>query len=141
MAVTHIERMSALGGLKQSLVSERSPRSLRARSISLSRPELILACAAVALLLFVLFARINHDATPAVMAQVTVQQGDTLWSLAQTYGDPHEYILNRVQALMKANGLRKGVVLHEGQRLVVPVTNRSAALYYGGSYASRKIAE
>jgi LysM repeat protein len=78
---------------------------------------------------------------PPVMATVTVKQGDTLWSLAEQYGDPNQYILERVNALVQANGLERSQALRAGQTLVIPVTNRSARLYYGGQYASREIAE
>ncbi len=79
--------------------------------------------------------------TPPVMAEITVKPGDTLWAIAQTYGDPDTYILERVDAVVRANRLRRGSVLREGQRLIVPVTNRTAQLYYGGTYASREIAD
>jgi hypothetical protein len=72
-----------------------------------------------------------------VMASITVQPGDTLWSLAKQYGDPNQYILERVHTLAKANSLQRGDALHVGQTLVIPVTNRSAKLYYGGHICKR----
>lgn len=72
-----------------------------------------------------------------VIATITVQSGDTLWNLAKQYGDPDQYILARVDALAKANGLKRGDVLRVGQTLTIPVTNRSAKLYYGGKLCSR----
>ncbi len=67
-----------------------------------------------------------------VMKVIIVHNGDTLWSLASKYGDPHQYILERVDALEKANGLKQGAVLRAGLALNVPVANPSLKLYYGG---------
>lgn len=67
-----------------------------------------------------------------VMATITVQPGDTLWSLAKKYGDPNQYILVRMDLLAQANSLRRGDVLRAGQTLTIPVTNRNCKLYYGG---------
>jgi len=74
---------------------------------------------------------------PPVTATITVQPGDTLWSLAKRYGDPNQYILERVAVLAKANGLERGGALHVGQTLIIPVTNRSADLYYGSKVCKR----
>ncbi|GEM_PF-5082746 len=78
---------------------------------------------------------------PLMKVEITVGRGDTLWSIAQEYGDPDQYILERVDALAKANNLKRGAVLREGQTLVIPVTSRNAKLYCGGTYASRQIAD
>ncbi len=64
----------------------------------------------------------TEQARPLTMA-VTVQPGDTVWSLAKRYGDPNVYILDRVDAVARAN---KSVTLQRlvpGQRIYVPVTN------------------
>jgi len=110
---------------------------------ALDRAErfLLISTACVLLFVFMSLARsaVTADAPPET-AMITVQAGDTLWELAGEYGDPNQYILERVNALAKANGLKRGEVLREGQTLVIPVTNRSAKLYYGGKYASREIA-
>ena len=76
-----------------------------------------------------------------VKATITVEAGDTLWSLADKYGDPNQYILKRVNELSKVNNIQKDKVLHEGEKLVIPVGNKSARIYYGGKYASREIAD
>src|SRR5690349_1829021 len=59
---------------------------------------------------------------------ITIRQGDTLWNLADKYGDPNQYMLQRVDALKAMNHLGNGVVLHEGQTLIVPVSAKSADL-------------
>jgi LysM repeat protein len=43
----------------------------------------------------------------------TIQQGDSLWTIAHKYG-------TTVVALRKANGLKKGALLHPGQVLKIP---------------------
>lgn len=77
--------------------------------------------------------------SPVMNMEITVGRGDTLWSIAQEYGDPNEYILARVDKLVRANDLRRGEVLREGQTLVIPVTSSCAKLYCGGTYASRQV--
>jgi nucleoid-associated protein YgaU len=89
--------------------------------------ELILLLAAALILIFVAgtWARnLMVSDTPIMNVEITVQRGDTLWSVAQAYGDPDEYILERVDKLAKANSLERGAVLNVGQTLVVPMTGR-----------------
>jgi len=62
--------------------------------------------------------------SPAMTA-VSVRSGDTLWSLAAEYGDPDKYILERIDELKQANGLKGGQPLYEGQVLMVPNVQRS----------------
>jgi len=52
--------------------------------------------------------------------EITVTRGDTLWSIAQEYGDPDEYILERVHKLAAANGLSNPNQLFVGQVLYLP---------------------
>jgi LysM repeat protein len=54
---------------------------------------------------------------------MTVQPGDSLWSLAQRYGNPETYILDRVDVLAQANKMPATTSLMPGQRIVVPVSN------------------
>jgi len=54
---------------------------------------------------------------------MTVHPGDSLWSLAKRYGDPDAYMLDRVDAIARANGIGQTAPLFPGQRLVVPVSN------------------
>ena len=62
------------------------------------------------------------DTEPRAVRTITVQKGDTLWSLAQKHGDPDQYILIRVSALAEANNIGNGRLLQVGQELVVPST-------------------
>lgn len=59
-------------------------------------------------------------APPSSPVSVQVQQGDTLWAIADRYGDPDEYILHRIARLKEMNGLENGGSLREGQTLMVP---------------------
>lgn len=59
----------------------------------------------------------------AITLPVSVAPGDSLWTLARRYGDPDAYILDRVDDLARANGLRPGARLVPGQKLLVPVHN------------------
>ncbi|HEY3267483.1 MAG TPA: LysM domain-containing protein [Armatimonadota bacterium] len=54
---------------------------------------------------------------------VRVQPGDTLWSFADRFGSPDEYILRRVDRLAAYNHLPAGSRLHAGQVLRIPVEN------------------
>ena len=56
---------------------------------------------------------------------VTVQAGDTLWKLAHQYGNPHHYILERVDELAHENNLSAESVLQPGQRILIPIHNES----------------
>lgn len=98
----------------------------------------IAASAALCLLLIVvgcLWIGRHHDAAaPAMTTEITVARGDTLWDIAQRYGDPDRYILRRVSDLERANGLRRGEVLREGQRLIVPSEFSQGRLYCGGAH-------
>ncbi len=66
-----------------------------------------------------------------VMTVMTVQPGDTLWSLAQRHGSPRAYILDRVDALAQANNLPSNVRLVPGQKLMVPVANSTQVAKLG----------
>jgi hypothetical protein len=61
--------------------------------------------------------------TGTVRIPMTVQPGDSLWSLAQRYGDPKAYILDRVDVLARANQMQSTSSLMPGQRIVIPVSN------------------
>jgi hypothetical protein len=54
---------------------------------------------------------------------MTVQRGDSLWSLAKRYGDPDSYILDRVDKLAQANQIPATASLMPGQRIIIPVSN------------------
>jgi nucleoid-associated protein YgaU len=61
-------------------------------------------------------------AHPAPVILVTVAPGDTLWGLAQHYGNPDMDVVQRVQAISAANGGHNGA-LQVGQHLRIPVTH------------------
>lgn len=59
----------------------------------------------------------------ALTTRFVVKRGETLWSFARHYGNPNEYILDRVDNLAKLNGLDADTRLVPGQRLLVTVGN------------------
>ena len=63
--------------------------------------------------------------TPQKMVTITVKSGDTLWGLAKKYGDPDEYILQRVSAIVDINKLQGDQALYAGQTLKIPVADKS----------------
>jgi hypothetical protein len=70
----------------------------------------------------------NHSAMPGIVTgtlrvPMTVQRGDSFWSLAKRYGDPNAYILDRVDVLAQANKMSATASLMPGQRIVIPVSN------------------
>lgn len=117
-------------------------RSLRRRR-TVRRVKLTILAAAGCLLLLIVgiwTRNLLASDTPVMSIEITVGAGDTLWNIAREYGDPNEYILERMNKLVKANDLKRGDVLREGQTLVIPITSRCAKLYCGGTYASRQVA-
>ncbi|MHB1001596.1 MAG: LysM peptidoglycan-binding domain-containing protein [Armatimonadota bacterium] len=72
---------------------------------------------------------------------ITVQPGDTLWKLAQNYGDSNQYILGRVNEISRLNKLEEGQALSEGQTLIIPVAAHNAQLRFGDRYAAKRIAD
>ncbi|MCX6376065.1 MAG: LysM peptidoglycan-binding domain-containing protein [Armatimonadetes bacterium] len=106
----------------------------RKPSALLDSAEIILFTIALGMLMFAAgnWARGSMSERPEpVVTTITVQAGDTLWSIAREYGEPDEYILERVNTLERTNNLDNGRALREGQALVVPVS-RSAKMYRGG---------
>ena len=107
----------------------------RKPSALLDSAEIILFTIALGMLMFAAgnWARGSMSERPEpVVTTITVQAGDTLWSIAREYGDPDEYILERVSALARTNNIENGRALREGQVLVIPVSSRSAKMYRGG---------
>jgi nucleoid-associated protein YgaU len=76
----------------------------------------ILIVIAVALVLWLAFARGSNSAGP--VQHVTVRAGDTLWTLASAHysGDPRE----GVYKIQQLNHLSSCDMLAPGQRLVLP---------------------
>ena len=119
------------------LVTEMEPSPARPRArqrVRVRWEDRLLAVAAVAVLLFCLLgagnwlyraAATSYRSPLAVTASVpvTVRPGDSLWTYAQKYGAPDAYILDRVDAIARANHLASDTPLVPGQRLTVPVPN------------------
>ncbi len=59
----------------------------------------------------------------SVIISKAVKRGDTLASLAQRYGNPNTYILEREDQIARANHLTGTQPLFPGQHLQIPVTN------------------
>jgi LysM repeat protein len=51
---------------------------------------------------------------------VVVQPGDTLWQIASRYGDPNQYILDRVEAISRINHMAGDQSLVPGEKILVP---------------------
>jgi hypothetical protein len=88
-----------------------APRMLR---------RLVVAAAVLMLLLGVGFAHGVQGTAPVEYDTVTVQPGDTLWSLAERRY-PGEDVRTRVAEIERANGLGDAV-LHSGQTLRLPAS-------------------
>lgn len=122
------------------VIAHRSRRT----QFTTDRVEAVLFLAAICIVLFVIGLWLRNTltmGTPPVMTTITVRSGDTLWGLAARYGDPDQYILERVHTLAKVNRLEENKMLREGQTLLVPVAERSARSPFGGRYASTRIGE
>ena len=91
----------------------------------IDRAEMLILIVSVCALLLVCGLTMAVDRPSPTMTAISVRSGDTLWSLAAEYGDPNTYILQRVDDLRQANGLKAGQPLHEGQVLMVPNVQRS----------------
>lgn len=124
---------SSIGGRGAEACVKRTPRAprakrhgLRAPRLTRDRMEAALLFALLALLLVYLGASLGQcllrRADPPVI-NVRVKEGDTLWSLAERYGEPNEYILRRVDGLATRNGLTPGAHLLVGAVLEIPVEN------------------
>ncbi len=100
-------------------------RIRRARRIRLVRRMTLVAVAALLFLLTATMALARRNGSKQIPAHVslTVQSGDTLWKLAHRYGDPRQYILERVDDLANENNLQADSVLQPGQRILIPVRN------------------
>lgn len=88
--------------------------------------ESVLTFTIVALLFVYLGAtlgsRLLRNGEPPVVT-VTVQKGDTLWTLSEKYGHPDDYILKRVDKLARLNEIQVGESLRVGDVIQVPVEN------------------
>jgi nucleoid-associated protein YgaU len=95
---------------------------------------LLTASASAALIFFAansgasLFHSIQQNYTSQTLPQTViiskaVKRGDTLTSLAQRYGNPNTYILEREDQIARANQLTGTTPLLPGQHLQIPVTN------------------
>lgn len=52
---------------------------------------------------------------------VTVQEGDTLWALAKTYGPQHSDVRKVIYDICQINNL-ESCTIYEGQTITVPVS-------------------
>ena len=81
--------------------------------------------------MFLLFAATNYVKTAvaqraegepaAVVAHLTVGQGDTLWQIAEKYGSPRQSIQETVCRLREANNMKEGQALQPGDHPVSPI--------------------
>ena len=110
------------------------PRVRTSRSASRRWESLLFGVAAAAVLLFFLasFAQslfrtaassYQSPLTSVAVLPVTVHPGNTLWTYAQKYEFSNVYILDRVDAIARANHLAPDAALVPGQHLLIPVTD------------------
>ena len=92
----------------------------RIPSRPIDRAEMVVLIVSVCALLLVGALTMAVDRPSPTLSLVAVRSGDTLWSLAAEYGDQDKYILERIDELKQANGLKTGQPLYEGQVLNVP---------------------
>jgi len=101
----------------------------RIPSRPIDRAEMVVLIVSVCALLLVGALTMAVDRPSPAMTAVSVRSGDTLWSLAAEYGDPNKYILERIDDLRQANGLKVGQPLYEGQVLRVPNVQHSTSSF------------
>jgi len=94
-------------------------RGLRRSRRSLRRDPLVVAAALLcAVLFFVLLARAVYGGTSVGGQQITVQPGQTLWSIAgERY--PGDDVRTRIDEIIDANHLR-GANVYAGETLILP---------------------
>ena len=113
-----------------------APRPRARRTTHRRWENMLFAAAVAAVLLFVLAsgalslyrsaaASYASPLAAAAVLPVTVRPGASLWTYAQKYGASDIYILDRVDAIARANHLASDAALVPGQRLLVPVTDRT----------------
>ena len=57
---------------------------------------------------------------------VTVQSGDTLWSIAEKHSAPQQDIRHLIAAIKQTNCIDQSVQIYPGQTLQIPVQNINA---------------
>lgn len=96
------------------------------RNITLGRINValgvLIGITAIAWIANSLVAAVDHSSTVRVM-NVKVESGDTLWRIADRYGDPDQYILQRVHTLAAENHINPGAKLQPGTELRVRVVS------------------
>jgi hypothetical protein len=116
------------------------------RSRRLAVPALTLTLAVLATFVGSAVARRNGPApivvTPitSLTVPMTVEPGDTLWSLARKYGDPTKPIVERVDALAVTNDLTSNARLYPGNRLLVQVENPTELAHLQAQQAKVQVA-
>ena len=120
-----------LQDFSQERVTERRPR----RPLLVRIENVLLASAASAAIGYFAFTSaaslvhsVQQNYSALVLPQTVViskavKRGDTLTSLAQRYGNPNTYILEREDQIARANHLTGTAPLLPGQHLQIPVTN------------------
>lgn len=101
----------------------------KGRKVDLADRIVLLLLSAAALIAVLVISSGSRDLYAGehepLVQTIRVQQGDTLWSLADKYGDQHQYMLQRMDALEEMNQLNGHTMLRVGQTLIVPVTSKN----------------
>ena len=62
---------------------------------------------------------------PSSYQIITVNNGDTLWSIASNYVTDQDDIRDLIIAIKHTNNLDNGVVIHPGQQLKIPLKTKN----------------
>lgn len=71
------------------------------------------------------FAQTNAFLVSDSYQLITVNYGDTLWSIASKYVTDQDDIRNLIIAIKQTNNLDNGVVIHPGQQLKIPLKTKN----------------
>ncbi|EAX48741.1 Peptidoglycan-binding LysM [Thermosinus carboxydivorans Nor1] len=71
------------------------------------------------------FAHTNAFLLSSSYQIITVNNGDTLWSIASNYVTDQDDIRDLIIAIKHTNNLDNGVVIHPGQQLKIPLKTKN----------------
>jgi len=105
----------------------RSGRSAARRQRGLSGIEIAVLLAIAAALVYGVFATASRPAAAGSQSRVRVEQGESLWAIAQAHPMPGQTTAQVADAIAEMNGMRDSRVA-AGQYLMVPAAQEEVAL-------------